>query len=98
MYRPPPKSTQKLSLAHDMLRLPRVSRPVRAVLLILLIPVVLPYLITPLYAVVNPVSTVMLWRRMTGERVERIYVPLTRISPALAQAVIVAEDGRFCSH
>lgn len=60
--------------------------------------VLLPYLITPLYAVVNPVSTVMLWRRVTGERVERIYVPLTRISPALALSVIVAEDGRFCSH
>ena len=46
----------------------------------------------------EPVSTVMLWRRMTGERVERQYVPLARIAPALSLAVIIAEDGRFCSH
>lgn len=81
-----------------MLRLPRLARPVRGVLLALLVVLLLPYLITPLYAVMEPVSTVMLWRRMTGERVERIYMPLSRISPALALSVIVAEDGRFCSH
>ena len=33
-----------------------------------------------------------------GERVERVYVPMTRVAPALSLAVIVAEDGRFCSH
>ena len=58
----------------------------------------LPYLITPLYAVIDPVSTSMLWRRLTGARVERQYVPIARISPSLSLAVIVAEDGRFCSH
>jgi monofunctional biosynthetic peptidoglycan transglycosylase len=40
----------------------------------------------------------MLWRRMTGQRVERIYVPLARISSSLPLAVITAEDGRFCEH
>lgn len=58
----------------------------------------LPYLITPLYAVIDPVSTSMLWRRLGGARVERQYVPIARISPALPLTVIVAEDGRFCSH
>jgi monofunctional biosynthetic peptidoglycan transglycosylase len=58
----------------------------------------LPYVLTPFYALGEPVSTVMLWRRMTGQRVERIYVPLARMSPSLPQAVIAAEDGRFCSH
>ena len=38
----------------------------------------------------------MLWRRLTGQRVERIVVPLNHISPALLLAVIVAEDGSFC--
>jgi monofunctional biosynthetic peptidoglycan transglycosylase len=65
-----------------------------AVLVLLL----LPYLIAPFDAFGQPVSTVMLWRQITGERVQRQYVPLSRISPALALAVIVAEDGRFCSH
>ncbi len=67
-------------------------------LLVLLAVLLLPYLITPLYAVVDPVSTSMLWRRLSGARVERHYVPIARISPSLSLAVIVAEDGRFCSH
>ena len=58
----------------------------------------LPYLLTPLYAVVNPPSTLMLWRFVTGQRVERTWVPLAKIDPDLRLAVIVAEDGRFCSH
>jgi monofunctional glycosyltransferase len=70
----------------------------RIVAIALLAVVFLPYLITPLYAVIDPVSTIMLWRRLSGARVERHYVPVTRISPALPLAVIIAEDGRFCSH
>ena len=58
----------------------------------------LPYLLVPLYSFGKPVSTVMLWRMATGQRVERVYAPLSRISPALTLAVIVAEDGRFCTH
>jgi monofunctional biosynthetic peptidoglycan transglycosylase len=58
----------------------------------------LPYLLTPLYAVVNPPSTLMLWRFITGQRVERTWVPLGKIDRDLPLAVIVAEDGRFCSH
>jgi monofunctional glycosyltransferase len=58
----------------------------------------LPYLIAPFYRFVQPVSTLMLWRWMSGARVERIVVPLGRIAPALPLAVIVAEDGSFCSN
>jgi len=58
--------------------------------------VLLPYLIVPFYRFVQPVSTPILWRRATGARVERIFVPLNRIAPALPLAVIVAEDGTFC--
>jgi len=99
MYRPDQKSRRKrLSVAYDILRLPRIPRPLRAVGFAVLLLLALPYVLTPLYAVVEPVSTVMLWRRIAGERVERQYVPLARISPALSLAVIIAEDGRFCSH
>ncbi len=76
----------------------RLAWPLRAVVRVLLVLLFLPYLLTPLYAVVNPVSTVMLWRQVSGQRVERRYVPLSRIAPGLPLAVIVAEDGRFCSH
>jgi monofunctional biosynthetic peptidoglycan transglycosylase len=86
---------KRTSLAGKILRLPR---PLRAAAVSLLILLVLPYLITPFYGLGEPVSTVMLWRRLAGERVQRQYVPLSRIAPALALAVIIAEDGRFCSH
>ncbi len=79
-------------------RIVRLPRPLRAVIIVLLVILLLPYALTPLYAVVNPVSTLMLGRRLTGARVERHYVPIARISPTVPLAVIIAEDGRFCSH
>jgi monofunctional biosynthetic peptidoglycan transglycosylase len=94
MYRP----GKRMTVAYDILRLPHVPRPLRAAGFALLALLLLPYAITPFYAFGEPVSTVMLWRRMTGARVERIYVSLARISPNLPLAVIVAEDGRFCEH
>ena len=39
-----------------------------------------------------------MWRWLVGERVQRDYLPLARISPALSLAVLIAEDGRFCMH
>ena len=60
--------------------------------------VLLPYALTPAYLFVRPVSTPMLWRSVLGERVERIWVPLDRLSPALPLAVLIAEDARFCQH
>ncbi|HKM88493.1 MAG TPA: transglycosylase domain-containing protein [Xanthobacteraceae bacterium] len=64
--------------------------------IILLTLLFLPYLIAPLYRFIQPISTPMLWRWVTGARVERIAVPLDRIAPALPLAVIVAEDASFC--
>jgi monofunctional biosynthetic peptidoglycan transglycosylase len=58
----------------------------------------MPYLLTPLYLFLRPISTLMLWRSITHARVERVWVPLERISPELPRAVIVAEDARFCTH
>jgi monofunctional glycosyltransferase len=68
------------------------------VLIILLVILLLPYLLVPLYRVVDPVSTLMLWRWAHGQRVERSFVPLDRMAPALPITVIASEDGRFCSH
>ncbi|MGE0340959.1 MAG: monofunctional biosynthetic peptidoglycan transglycosylase [Xanthobacteraceae bacterium] len=71
-----------------------LRRAVYVILTVLLLPVVL----VPLYAVVPPVSTLMLWRWVTFQRVERIWTPLADISPALVGIVIAGEDGRFCTH
>ncbi len=68
------------------------------VLIVAIVVILIPYVIAPLYRVVDPVSTLMLWRWATGARVERSWVPMSRIAPALPRAVIVAEDDRFCAH
>lgn len=73
-------------------------RLMRALLVALIVALVLPYLLVPLYRAVNPVSTPMLWRWLTGARVERSYVPIERMAAVLPLAVIAAEDARFCSH
>lgn len=77
--------------------MPKRWRRRLAVLAAILVGIVLlPYLIAPFYRFVEPVSTTMLWRRLTGARVERIFVPISRIAAALPLAVIIAEDGSFC--
>jgi monofunctional glycosyltransferase len=73
-----------------------VRRLAWAIAIIVVILVLAPSAIAPFYRFVDPVSVPMLWRRLTGQRVERIVVPLSHISPALRLAVIVAEDGSFC--
>jgi monofunctional glycosyltransferase len=73
-----------------------LSRLGAFLLVILAIFLLAPYVIAPFYRFVDPVSMPMLWRRIAGQRVERIVVPLDHISPVLALAVIVAEDGSFC--
>jgi monofunctional biosynthetic peptidoglycan transglycosylase len=63
-----------------------------------LVVLLVPYALAPRYRVVNPVSTLMLWRWGRGATVERAWMPLERIAPALPRSVIIAEDDRFCSH
>jgi monofunctional glycosyltransferase len=79
-------------------RLPRAPRPYVYIAIALLALLIAPYVLAPFYAFGRPLSTVMLWRELTGQRVERDYIPLARIAPILTRTVIVAEDGRFCSH
>src|SRR6266566_1705235 len=59
---------------------------------------ILPYLLTPLYRMVDPVSTLMIWRWAKRAPVERVTVPIDLLPPALPRTVIAAEDARFCSH
>jgi len=87
-----PAATQSRFLRRPIFRL------AWAVVIATLVVLLLPYLLVPLYRVVNPVSTPMLWRWATGARVEHSFVPLERMAPALPVTVIASEDGRFCSH
>jgi monofunctional biosynthetic peptidoglycan transglycosylase len=76
----------------------RVMRLLWRAAIVLLVVLLVPYVLVPLYLVVPPVSTLMIWRWVTGARVERTWVPLDAIAPVLPRSVIMAEDGRFCSH
>jgi monofunctional biosynthetic peptidoglycan transglycosylase len=55
-------------------------------------------LLIVLYTVVPPISTLMLLRWVTGERVVRDWRPIQSISPNLVHAVVVSEDARICAH
>ena len=75
--------------------MPSLRRIAVGVATVVIVLVAVPYIIAPFYRFVDPVSTPMLWRWATGARVERVWLPLDRISPALPLAVIGAEDGTF---
>lgn len=63
---------------------------------VILLLLALPYALMPLYRFGHPLSMPMMWRFVTGSRVERIYVPVSRMAPSLPLTVIIAEDGTFC--
>ncbi|KAA0078384.1 monofunctional biosynthetic peptidoglycan transglycosylase [Tardiphaga sp. P9-11] len=73
-------------------------RLIRRLILIGILLLALPYLLTPLYAVGQPISALMAWRWITGSPVVRIWVDLKTMSPALPRSVVASEDAKFCSH
>lgn len=75
-----------------------MRRFLRTVVIALVVVVAIPVVLVPLYAVRPPITTLMLWRWVTGERVVRNWRSLEAISPALVRAVVVSEDARFCTH
>ncbi len=90
-----PRARPATQPRHSRRRLARLAWTLALALGVVLL---LPYLLAPLYRIVNPVSTLMLWRWATGARVEHSFVPIARMAPALPMTVIASEDGRFCSH
>ena len=58
----------------------------------------LPYLWARLYRAGHPVSTLRVWRRLTGETVSRKWIDFNAMSPSLPRSVVGSEDAKFCSH
>lgn len=58
----------------------------------------IPALLVPLYAVVPPISTLMLWDLVTFRGYTRDWVSFDNISPHLVRSVVSGEDGKFCTH
>ena len=60
--------------------------------------VVLPFVLTPLYLFMRPISTLMIGDLVTLQGYSRQWVDLEDISPSMQQAVVMSEDGQFCFH
>ena len=75
-----------------------MRRAIRIAVLVVLGLLLLPYVLTPLYRTGHPVSTLMLWRRLSGAPVSRQWIDLPAMSPYLPRAVVGAEDAHFCKH
>lgn len=83
--------------AHERRRRPRI---IRAVLIALLIFLIAPYLLILVYRLdfIRPISTLMLADLATLQGYDRQWVEFEDISPNLVRAVMMSEDGQFCSH
>jgi monofunctional biosynthetic peptidoglycan transglycosylase len=75
-----------------------MRRVIRIAIVIVLALVLLPYALAPLYALGHPVSMLMITRYLSGQPVERTWVDIDRMAPALPRSVVAAEDAKFCSH
>ncbi len=76
-----------------------ISRvPWRAIGLVLLVLLLVPVVLTPVYRVVNPVSTLMIWERLTAGPIQRDWVSFDDMSKWMVTSVVVSEDSRYCEH
>ena len=74
-------------------------RVLRRLGMIAVVLIVLPFVLLPLYAFINPpVTTVMLFKVLSGAGIEKTWSGIDDISPRLVRAVIASEDQRFCVH
>lgn len=73
-----------------------LRRIVLALVLVGLVPVALVLLYLP--PVVHPISTLMMKDLVTLSGYDRRWAALDDISPRLVHAVMMSEDGQFCSH
>ncbi len=77
---------------------PPTRRLLRIAGIILLALVLIPLILTPLYRVIRPASTQMLFDWATFQPVDRRWVNLDDMAPILPRTVVTSEDGRFCVH
>jgi monofunctional biosynthetic peptidoglycan transglycosylase len=73
-------------------------RLIRRLIVIIVLLLLVPYVLTPLYSVGHPVSALMAWRWVTGAPVQRQWLDLAAMAPALPRSVVASEDAKFCSH
>jgi monofunctional biosynthetic peptidoglycan transglycosylase len=77
---------------------PRKRRILRFLVIVALCLFAVPLLLTVAYKVVPPVSTLMIYQRITEGPIERQWVSFDDIAKSLVASVVMSEDGRYCSH
>ena len=75
-----------------------LRRALRWGLRIVIVLVLLPVVLVPVYLVVPPVSTLMVSTRITDGPIRRDWVPFDAIAKVAVISVMVSEDARFCAH
>ena len=73
-------------------------RFIRRLILIVVLLLLIPYLLTPLYRAGHPVSALMAWRWVSGAPMARQWIDLAAMAPSLPRSVVGSEDAKFCSH
>jgi monofunctional biosynthetic peptidoglycan transglycosylase len=74
----------------------RIWRVVRRILLVL---VLIPTILVPVYRFVPAASTLMIFEWVTSlGAIKRTWMPFEEISRVLVASVIMSEDGKFCTH
>ena len=74
-------------------------RVLRQLGMIAVVLIVLPFVLLPIYSLVNPpITTVMLFKALGGAGIEKTWTAIDDISPRLVRAVVASEDQRFCVH
>ncbi|MCX5496298.1 monofunctional biosynthetic peptidoglycan transglycosylase [Kaistia dalseonensis] len=63
-----------------------------------LVIIAIPLVLTPIYWIVPPISTLMIWSALTFQGMERDWVGLDDVAPVMVNSVIMSEDGQFCEH
>jgi monofunctional biosynthetic peptidoglycan transglycosylase len=80
-------------------RHPRVEAAGRVAAISLAVFLLTPYIFVLIYRFIDPpFSSLMLRQALTGQSIERRWVDIEEMSPALPRAVIVSEDAAFCDH
>lgn len=77
---------------------PRYRAWLRLALRIVVVLVLLPVVLVPVYLVVPPVSTLMVYTGIFDGPIARDWVSLDDIAPALVASVVMSEDSQFCNH
>ena len=93
------EKTARKKAANDKTTLTsRFRRMLRFLLRALAALALIPAVLVPIYIVVPPISTLMIFTRIVDGPIERDWVGFDKIAKVLVVSVLVSEDGQFCAH